>query len=69
MRLYHDYSKKAEQRAAVCDLFCENDDLDICYVRQIGPYGDISRAMGPIWRFAPMADPLVEEMHSRDLGT
>jgi hypothetical protein len=33
-----------------------------------GDFGDVSSALGSIWRFAPMADPLVEEFHSRDLG-
>lgn len=31
--------------------------------------GDISDSPGTLWRFAPMADPLVEEWHSRDLDS
>ena len=32
-------------------------------------YSDISSYYGMLWRFAPMADPLVKEWHSRDLGS
>ncbi len=34
-----------------------------------GLSGDIRDTFGMIWRFAPMADPLVDEWHSRDLDS
>jgi len=35
----------------------------------LGQFGDISSSFGMLWRFAPMADPLVTEWHSRDLDS
>jgi hypothetical protein len=40
-----------------------NIDLEIAFCS--GTFGDISTSLGKLWRFAPMADPLVEEWHSR----
>ena len=31
-------------------------------------YPNLSSKFGMVWRFAPMADPLVSEWHCRDLG-
>ena len=33
----------------------------------LGSYPKLEHAFGMLWRFAPMADPWVEEWHSRDL--
>ncbi len=35
----------------------------------LGVLGDVSSSFGMFWRFSPMADPLVEEWHSRDLDS
>lgn len=34
-----------------------------------GCFGDVSKSLGVVWRFAPMADDLVSEWHSRDLDS
>jgi len=38
-------------------------------VRSIPGFGDISAKFGMVWRFLPMADPLVDVMVSRDLDS
>ena len=43
--------------------------LHLCSVRSIPGFGDISAKFGMVWRFLPMADPLVDVMVSRDLDS
>ena len=38
-------------------------------MRSIPGFGDISAKFGMVWRFLPMADPLVDVMVSRDLDS
>jgi hypothetical protein len=47
-------------------LFCR---LHLCSVRQLPVFGDIAAKFGMVWRFLPMADPLVDVMISRDLDS
>ena len=37
-----------------------------CFAAQ---YPKLQNSVGQVWRFAPMADPLVSEFHSRDLDS
>ncbi len=75
MRLYHDFyrgntdddDESNYDLRLLCDAFCSNDDLDLCDARELGVAA--AEAMGTLWRFAPMADSLVEEWHSRDLDS
>ena len=65
MRIYHNFNSTEEFEPLLCDF----PNLDLCYVRNLAIYGDIARSFGMIWRYAPMADPTVDEWHSRDLDS
>ena len=70
MRLY--FNKNSMRRDGlnkICDLFCKHPNVDLCDVGQIQQYPHLAKKFGMIWRFTPMADPLVEEWHSRDLDS
>ena len=43
--------------------------MSACFYFVVESYSDISSYYGMLWRYAPMADPLVIEWHSRDLGS
>ncbi len=61
MRIYHD-GKSTED---LCEIFCSSPDVDLCNANEIG----IGAQFGMLWRFAPMADPTVDEWHCRDLDS
>lgn len=73
MRLYYDRKKAMEDNptefSKLCDMFCSEPNFDLCDVNSIGRYPDLASLFGMIWRFAPMADPLVDEWHCRDLDS
>lgn len=70
MRVYLD-PRDAEARALqdLCTLSCMSQNLDLCSVRSLPRYGDLSAMFGMVWRFLPMADPYVDVMISRDLDS
>ena len=43
----------------LCDLACNDSNIDICYVRDIPMLGDVSKVFAMNWRFFPMVDPQV----------
>ena len=43
--------------------------FQLCSVRNLPGFGDISAKFGMVWRFLPVADPLVDVMISRDLDS
>ena len=57
----------------LCQVSCENQQhVDLCAVQYLStPLTGIPllHKHSDLWRFAPMADPLVEEFHIRDIGT
>lgn len=68
MRLYTDVSPGQDGHSYLCGLFCHTGSiLDVCPVQNLGH--NMSTEFGMLWRFAPMADPLVGEWHSRDLDS
>jgi len=73
MRLYLDRSKamsdNIENYQKLCQLFCRETNFDLCDVNEIEQYPELSKKFGMVWRFAPMADPLVSEWHCRDLDS
>ena len=63
MRLYHDdVSADYLSHDKLCELFCENPNLDLCDIRNLGNselwMEDLADDFGMMWRFIPMADPL-----------
>jgi len=70
MRVYLD-PVVSEPRALqdLCALSCTSQSFDLCSVRSLPRYGDISSMFGMVWRFLPMADPYVDIMVSRDLDS
>ncbi|XP_023332449.1 uncharacterized protein LOC111704444 [Eurytemora carolleeae] len=70
MRLYLDPTNLNRNASHdLCTLSCKSNRMDLCSVLSVPPYGDISRKFGMIWRFLPLADPLVDFMVSRDLDS
>ncbi|XP_023348814.1 uncharacterized protein LOC111717550, partial [Eurytemora carolleeae] len=70
MRLYLDPTKLDNNASNnLCTLSCDTNRMDVCSVKSLGPYGDISGKFGMVWRFLPMADPFVDFMVSRDLDS
>jgi len=70
MRLYLDpTSLNEESSTQLCALSCTSNRLDLCSVKSLPKYGDISAKFGMVWRFLPMADPYVDIMVSRDLDS
>ena len=53
----------------ICELYCREPKLDLCDVNGLEQFPNLPMKFGMVWRFAPMADPLVEEWHCRDLDS
>ena len=76
-RIYHDknWEESKEWMTLLCKVYCENSDtMDLCSVRKLyNTATESSQSLmtkcGTLWRFAPMADKLVTEFHSRDLDS
>ena len=64
LRVYHNVSDP-NQHLKLCDLFCTNPHIDLCNTRKIGKYGDSRGFFAPLWKFATLADPTIEEVHFR----
>ena len=43
--------------------------LNLCSVRSLTGYGEVSSVLGTVWRFLPMADPAVDVVIVRDLDS
>ncbi len=52
----------------LCELACNDPNLDLCYVRRIPTAGDISKVFAMIWRFFPIIDPQVSANLPHRLG-
>eukprot|EP00094_Tigriopus_californicus_P005545 TCALIF_05342-PA protein Name:"Protein of unknown function" AED:0.08 eAED:0.08 QI:58/0.25/0.2/1/0/0.4/5/0/512 len=69
MRLYHNANESQSGFKELCDIFCQSNILDLCNVRHIEGYPDLEKQFGMLWRFLPLADQNVIELHSRDLDS
>ena len=60
--------------AKLCQVYCKNQQhVDLCTVQHLStPLTDVDIPLlqkhSALWKFAPMADPLVAEFHIRDFG-
>ena len=78
-RVYHDknWEENPGQMEDLCNVYCAHRDImDLCPVRKLAlkrPPGleqlPLLPRFGMLWRFSPIADPLVTEFHSRDLDS
>ena len=72
LRVYHDTQNDSASMSKLCEIFCQDPNIDLCSVLHedmIKDFGDLRNHFGMIWRFVPMTDPLVAEWHSRDLDS
>ena len=81
LRVYHDknWEENPEQMRHLCKVYCDHRDVvDLCPVRKLtlripaaAAYSErpLLPKFGMLWRFSPIADPLVAEFHSRDLDS
>jgi len=44
-------------------------NVRFCDVRRMPKYGDVSKLIGTVWRFLPIADPTIDVICSRDLDS
>jgi hypothetical protein len=69
LRLYYDLADDHPLIKDLCEVACNNPDIDLCHVRRIPALGDISKVFPMNWRFVPLLDPQVSHMVSRDLDS
>jgi hypothetical protein len=58
-RLYYDLADDHPLMKELCELACADPNLDLCHVRRIPTFGDISKVFPMNWRFVPLLDPQV----------
>ena len=66
IRIYHDKSISTETRLRITG-HCPG--VRFCDVTRVPGYGDLSKNIGTVWRFIPMADATVDVFCSRDLDS
>lgn len=61
MRLYYDLDKNDPVFNDLCQLACQNPQIDICDARNLPgtPFKDASKVFAMNWRFFPTLDPQV----------
>ena len=61
MRVYYQLDKTDPVMTELCDLACNNDNIDLCTVDDLPgtPVRDASKMFGMIWKFFPTLDPQV----------
>ena len=72
MRIYHNVSKSdGHLRQRMCRLYCDNDHVDLCDVRNLPSEGNFYKRLpiGRFWRFLPLGDPTVRMFQSRDIDS
>lgn len=73
MRIYHNvtYSDDSAVWKKFCTLYCENDHVDFCDVRDLPDIGDLNEKfpIGRFWRFQALGDPTVKIFGSRDVDS
>ncbi|CAG0884072.1 unnamed protein product [Cyprideis torosa] len=68
MRVYHDISPD-QMSAGLCNLWCRSPFLDLCYMKELPKLPHLWHHTGSMWRFLPMADPLVDVFLCRDVDS
>ena len=73
MRIYHNYTQNSVMMKKLCDNFCQESILDLCDIKsdliKTSFSHELTNISARMWRFLPMADPLVSEWHSRDIDS
>ena len=69
LRLYYDLEPDHPLMEMLCQLACNNSNIDLCSVRNIPAVGDIRKVFATIWRFFPCLDGQVTHYLSRDLDS
>ena len=69
LRLYYDLPQDHYLMKDLCDLACNDPNIDLCHVEELPALGDVSKVFAMNWRFFPMLDPQVSHMLSRDLDS
>ena len=61
MRLYYDLDKNDPVLKDLCELACQDNNLDICDAKHLPgtPFKDASKVFAMNWRFFPTLDPQV----------
>lgn len=69
IRLYYDLDDDDPLLSDLCEVACNDSNIDLCYVKDIPALGDVSKVFAMNWRFFPMLDPQVSHIVSRDLDS
>ena len=84
MRVYHNVKQNTAGHKLLCQLYCNNTNVDICDVNEliaklktvkektkhVSVTGEeIEKLNERVWRYLPMMDPLVDHFMSRDLDS
>jgi len=71
MRLYYDLDAQGKQMQNICQLACQNPELDLCNASALPgtPMLNAGRVFPLNWRFFPTLDPQVDILLSRDLDS
>ena len=69
LRLYYDLEPDHPLMEMLCQLACNDANIDLCSVRSIPAVGDIRNVFAMIWRFFPCLDGQVTHYLSRDLDS
>jgi len=69
LRLYYDLPEEHYLTKELCDLACNDPNIDLCKVESLPALGDVRKVFAMNWRFFPMLDPQVSHMLSRDLDS
>ena len=69
LRLYYDLEPDHPLMEMLCQLACNDSNIDLCPVRNIPAVGDIRNVFAMIWRFFPCLDGQVTHYLSRDLDS
>ena len=59
IRLYYDLDDDDPLLSDLCEVACNDSNIDLCYVKDIPALGDVSKVFAMNWRFFPMLDPQV----------
>ena len=61
IRLYYDLDDDDPLLSDLCEVACNDSNIDLCYVKDIPALGDVSKVFAMNWRFFPMLDPQVND--------
>ena len=62
IRLYYDLGDDDPLLSDLCEVACNDSNIDLCYVKDIPALGDVSKVFAMNWRFFPMLDPQVNQI-------